>query len=78
MSTISGFSTAVTGINRGMDAMRKNAHAIASQGASGPVTDKAVTEALVDLKANSMQVQASAKVLSAHNDILGTLLDELA
>ena len=78
MSTISGFSSAVTGINRGMDAMRKNSHTIASQGASGSVSDKAVTEALVDLKSNSLQVQASAKVLSAHNDILGTLLDELA
>ncbi len=78
MSTISGFSSAVTGINRGMDGIRRNAQAIASQGASGSVSDKAVTGALVGLRSNSLQVEASAKVLSAQNDILGTLLDELA
>ena len=78
MSTISGFSSAVTGINRGMDGMRRNAQAIASQGTSEPVSVKAVTESLVDLKSNSLQVEASAKVLSTQNEILGTLLDEMA
>ena len=78
MSTISGFSSAVTGINRGMDGIRRNSQTIATQGASGSVSDKAVTKALVDLKSNSLQVEASAKVLSTQNEILGSLLDELA
>jgi len=78
MSTISGFSSAVTGINRGMDGIRRNSQTIATQGASGSVSDEAVTGALVDLKTNSLQVEASAKVLSTQNEILGTLLDELA
>jgi len=78
MSTISGFHSAVSGINRGVDALRRDAQVIATKETSGFISDKDVTKALVDLKSSSRQVEASVKVLSVQNEILGSLLDEMA
>ena len=78
MTTISGFHTAVSGINRGIDAVRRDAQVIATKETSDFVANKDVTKAMVDLKSSSRQVEASVKVLSVQNDILGSLLDELA
>ena len=78
MTTISGFHSAVSGIHRGMDAVRRDAQVIATKEISGSVSDKEVTKALVDLKSSSLQVEASVKALSVQNDVLGSLLDEMA
>ena len=78
MSAISGFQSALTGIHRGMNALRQDAHVIASQGATNSPTDQDVTKAIVDLNISSHQVEASSKVIKAQDEMLGTLLDELA
>jgi hypothetical protein len=61
-----------------MDAVRRDAQVIATKEISGSVLDKEVTKALVDLKSSSLQVEASVKALSVQNDVLGSLLDEMA
>lgn len=78
MTTISGFHSAVSGIHRGIDAVRRDSQVIATKETSGFVSDKNVTKAMVDLKSSSRQVEASVKVLSVQNEILGSLLDEMA
>jgi hypothetical protein len=61
-----------------MVAIRRDAQVIATKETSGPVLDKEVTRALIDLKSSSLQVEASVKALSVQNDVLGSLLDEMA
>ena len=78
MSMISGFQSALAGIDRGMNALRQDAHVIASQGALNSPTNQDVTEAIVDLNVSSHQVEASSKVIKAQDEMLGTLLDEMA
>jgi len=78
MSTISGFQSGLTGMHRGMNALKQDAHVIASQGTENASSDKDLTHAIVDLKASTHQVEASAKTIKAQDQMLGTLLDELA
>ena len=58
--------------------MRRDAQVIATKETSGFVADNEVTKAIVDLKSSSRQVEASVKVLTVQNDVLGSLLDEMA
>ena len=58
--------------------MRRDAQVIATKETSGFAVDKEVTKAVVDLKSSSRQVEASVKVLTVQNDVLGSLLDEMA
>ena len=46
---------------------------IATKETSGFISDKDVTNALVDLKSGSRQVEASVKVLSVQNDIVSLI-----
>jgi len=78
INSISGFQSALSGINRGMNALRQDAQVIASQGTIDAPSNQKVTEAIVDLKSNSRQVEASAKVIKAQDEMLGALLDEMA
>ncbi len=78
MNTISGFPNVLAGIHKGINTLQQDAQIIASSGASNSVADKDVTEAIVDLKKSSHQVETSAKVISAQNEMLGTLVDEMA
>ncbi len=78
MNIVSGFQSALTGINKGMSALQQDAKVIASQGSTDSLADNDVTTAIVDLTASSQQVEASAKVLSAQDKMLGSLLDEMA
>lgn len=83
MPTISPVAgNALLGIQRGMDGLRENAAEIASadrynrvgpgQG-TDPVRD--IAEPLVESRQNARQVEASAKVLEAENQAIGSLLD---
>ena len=79
MAVLSVQSSAVLGIQRGLDDMRKNAADIASTDQlsnAGQETD--IVSSLVDMKQNQVQVQASAKVVSAIDEVLGTIIDTRA
>ncbi|MCK5336079.1 MAG: hypothetical protein KAQ67_07950 [Gammaproteobacteria bacterium] len=69
-------NSAVMGIQQGLNNLRRNAAEIASAdqlNQAGSETDLAGS--LVGLKQSEVQVQANAKVVSAVDEVLGTLLD---
>ena len=77
MSSIPAIHTGIQGIQRGMDDLRQNAQKIASASVhqdQGPAVGQ-ITDALVNLKLNELQVDASAEVVQAASDMIGTLLD---
>jgi hypothetical protein len=79
MSVISVQSSAVIDIQRGLDGIRRNAAEIASADQlnnAGQETDLA--SSLVDMQQNKVQVQASAEVVSALDEVLGTIIDTRA
>jgi len=76
MGVLSVQSEAVQGIQRGLDGLRKNASEIAS----ADQLDKAgkgsnLEGSLLDMQQNKTQVQASAKVVSAIDEVVGTIID---
>jgi len=76
MSEISALNSSLLGIQKGLSGMRKNAADIAK---SGPgLSTEQLTTSIVDLKANELQVQASAKVLETIDKTIGSLFDEEA
>ena len=79
MGVLSVQSSAVLGIQRGLDGMRKDAAEIASADQlnnAGQDTD--LVDSLISLKQNQIQVQASAKVVSAMDEVMGTIIDTRA
>lgn len=76
MGVLSVQSEAVQGIQRGLDGMRKNASEIASADQLNKAgKDTSLVGSLVGLEQNKMQVQASAKVVSAVDEVLGSIID---
>ncbi len=76
MSVLAVQNEALQGIQRGLDGMRRNASQIASAdqlNRAGQETDLAGS--LVEMQQNKVQVQASAEVVSAMDEVLGTLID---
>jgi len=76
MGVLSVQNEALQGINRGLEGMRKNASEIASAdqlNKAGDTTD--LVGSLIGMEQNKTQVQASAKVVSAVDEVLGTLID---
>jgi len=78
MAGISAIQSGLAGIQSGMNSIRKDAQVIASQSVSTVTDTNKVTDALIDMKASEHQVEASAKVIETQDEILGTLLDEMA
>lgn len=79
MGVLSIQASAVQGIQRGLDGMRKDAAEIASADQlnhAGQETD--LVGALVNLQQNKVQVQASAKVVSTLDEVIGSLIDTRA
>ncbi len=80
--SIPALNAGINGINQGLHNLRRDAAAVAqavrgdSSATTGPGTD--VTSALVNMKLNSLQVQASAKVVETVHELLGSLLDVTA
>ena len=66
------------GVQKGMQGMRESAASIASAGQASSSDPNSVTEALVALKQQELQVAASAKVIAQANATIGSLIDELA
>jgi flagellar hook protein FlgE len=75
IKSISG--SALQGIQRGLQGMRRNAGEIASarqmRGSTADTVD--LTRALVEMKQTSYQTTASVKVLRTADQMIGTLLD---
>lgn len=69
---IPALQTGIAGINNGLDGLRRNATEIA-RATTGDGTD--TPRALVDLRADQRQVEASLKVVKAADEMLGSLLD---
>jgi len=79
MGVLSVQNEALQGIQRGIEGLRKNASEIASAdqlNRAGKDTD--LEGSLIDLQQNKVQVQASAKTVSAADEVLGTLIDTMA
>jgi hypothetical protein len=72
------FNEAVLGIQRGLRGAQENAAKIASADQFSGAEPTELVEPLVNLKANELQVQASAKVIKAVDEMIGSLLDEKA
>ncbi len=76
MGALSVQSSAILGIQRGLDGIRKNAAEIASSDQLNQAgQDTNVESSLVELKQNEVQVQASAKVVSALDEVLGSIIN---
>lgn len=65
--------TGLEGIQRGVDNLRRDAQAIA--GANQPGSTAELTQPLVNLKVDQLQVAASVEVVKTLDETLGTLLD---
>jgi len=76
MGVLSVQSEAVQGIQRGLDGLRKNASEIASADQLNKAGQNSNLESsLLDLQQNKTQVQASAKVVSAIDEVIGSIID---
>lgn len=78
MSDISVINSSLLGIQKGLAGLRKNATDIARAGTDGIVSAEQLTTSIVSMKANELQVKASAKVLQTTNDVIGNLFDDKA
>lgn len=76
--SISALQSGIAGLQNGLDNMRRDAAEIARAGTTDATTPTDITRSLVNLRADQRQVEASARVVKASDEILGTLLDELA
>ena len=79
MGILSIQNSAVMGIQQGLNNLRRNAADIASAdqlNQAGSETD--LVGSLVGLKQAEIQVSANAKVVSAADQVLGTLIDTQA
>lgn len=74
--SIPALNTGINGINLGLSNMRRDASAVAQAVNSEQNTD--VASALVNVKLDSLQIEASAKVVETVHDMLGSLLDVTA
>lgn len=76
MSSIPAMNSGIQGIQTGMNGLRKNAQQIASANIPQQAPDiNDVTDPLVEMKLNKLEVEASAKVVQTASDMIGTLLD---
>ena len=78
MGIDSVMNSALTGVDRGFQGMRRVASQISGvqQNQSPKETD--LSRAMVEMQQHAQQAKASVKVLKAADQMLGTLLDERA
>lgn len=74
--SIPALNTGINGINQGLGNLRRDASAVAQAVSSEQNTD--VASSLVNIKLDSLQIEASAKVVETVHDMLGSLLDVTA
>jgi len=71
-------SNAITGIQRGLSSADKHAARIASADQLNADSPSGLVEPLVGLQQDKLQVQASAQVLKAVDEMIGSLFDDKA
>ena len=76
MKIDSVFSQAMLGIQRGLGSASRHAADIASAGRLDGDSPVNLVEPLVGLKQDKLQVQASAEVLKACDEMIGSLFDD--
>lgn len=69
------FDSGLTGIHNGLEGIQKTANKIASKDAMEATNPHDLAKSMVDLKVYKHQVEASAQVVKATDEMLGTLLD---
>ena len=74
MSVGSVLGNGVAGIQQGLNKMNKASQDAAAIGTSADPTSD-LTESAVGLLQGKLQVQASAKVVEAHNKAVGSIID---
>jgi hypothetical protein len=72
MSTVPAFQSGLNGIQSGLQSLNRNAAKIASVDTIQSGAD--ITEPLINLIRDKQQVQPSAKVIEASNNLIGTIL----
>jgi hypothetical protein len=75
MNSVTG--SAISGISTGLANLRQDAQAVA-QSVMPSGGGNSLTAALIDTLEQQLAVEASAKVLSTANQMLGTLIDTFA
>ncbi len=76
MAINSATNSALQGIQRGLQGIRRNASDIASaQSLSGQATTKNMTRSLVEMHENKLYTAANANTLKTMDQVIGTLLD---
>ncbi len=68
-------SSALHGIQRGMQGLRRAATQVARQGAPSNAAEGDFARSMVEMKQHAVQAKASTRALKAYNDSMGTLLD---
>jgi hypothetical protein len=76
MATQPLLNAGLQGVRDGLLRANDAATRIAGSGASGDL--ESITEAAIDLRAAELQVKASARVVDAAGQTLGTIIDVLA
>lgn len=75
MANISALNNGIQGVQRGLQGLKKSASEIASANAE---EGGELTRPMVDMAAQRIQVEASAKVAKTAADLIGTLFDDKA
>jgi len=75
MSSISALNSGITGIQRGLNSAASNAAKIASADSFNSNNPANLAAPMVGLITDRLQIEASAKVVSAVDEMLGTLID---
>jgi len=75
MSSIPALNSAITGIMRGTNGVRRNAAEIASADMLRGTPGRDLAAPLVELITHRVQVQASARVARTVDEMLGSLID---
>ena len=79
MMKIDGALTqAITGIQRGLSSAREHGSQIASADSFNTGNPADIVEPMIGLKLDKLQVQASAEVLKAADEMIGVLFDDKA
>jgi hypothetical protein len=76
MAINSIMGSAMQGIEKGFQGMRRVASEIASTQQTTQSKPTDLSRAMVEMKQHANQTKASTKVLKAADDMLGTLIDE--
>ena len=78
MTLINALNTGILGIERGLAQVRRSASTIASTETMSADNLSDLAEPMVDLVTARIQVGASARVVAAIDETLGTIIDVLA